>query len=125
MPVAGGQTLSTSLLPTPIPPTQLTRPHLSNLTSLRSVEPIVSGHITGPFFNGKVSSGSAVITATANGTIANPTVSVFGEADDGSAFVAVVMGVGAVGAQVARVVSHTHLLWSEQEVLSRQGEREC
>lgn len=70
-----------------------------------AVEPITGGNITGPCFTGTIASGSAVVTVTGNGTVANPFVQIFGEADDGSPFIAAGQGVGKVVAQVSRLVS--------------------
>ena len=65
-------------------------------------------------------SGSAVVTVTGQGKVANPSVQIFGEADDGSPFIANGQGVGAVGAQVARIVSPT-LLGLENAAANSSG----
>ena len=73
-------------------------------------EPVTGGNITGPSFTGTIVSGSAVVTATAHGKVANPFVQIFPHADDGRPFIATAQGVGAVGAQLARVVSSLYSL---------------
>jgi hypothetical protein len=42
---------------------------------------------------------------TGHGKVAHPSIEIYGEADDGTPFMATAQGVGAPGAQVARVVS--------------------
>lgn len=73
------------------------------------MEPITGGNLNGTLFTGTIVSGSAVVTVTDHGKLAVPSVQIFGEADDGSPFIATAHGVGAVGAQLARIVSNSAL----------------